>query len=50
MRKNAPKETASEELLQANLGMFGSKPTENDRVDRLKRIAKQLKNDKKGAE
>jgi len=50
VRKNTPKETASDELLQANLGMFGSKPAGNDKVDRLKRIAKQLKNGKKEPE
>lgn len=51
MWRNAPKETASDEnilLLQANLGMFGTREAENTKVGQLKRIDKQLKNAKKG--
>jgi hypothetical protein len=50
MQKNTPKEAASDELLQANLGMFGNHGLENTKVAQLKRMAERLKNKPKKPE
>lgn len=46
MAKKTPK-TVSDELLQANLGLFSSEAAPNARLDRLKQMANELRPRKK---